>query len=259
METKKCEKCCEVLPKTSEYFHYLSTKRNTFKKICKKCSNRQKPYKWQLVLDTGLKTCSKCEIEKPVELFSKNKTSKDGYASYCIECYDLHFVKPKHEERKSYWREHYQDNSEKRKKDAREYFEENKEKIREYKKDYYESNKEVIKAKVKKRHYDRRENDELYDLICHMRVVVYRYIKNKSKRTMDIIGCSPEELRSHIESLWQPDMTWDNHTHDGWHIDHIKPLSSATTEEEIYMLNHYTNLQPLWAADNLRKGDKIIS
>lgn len=53
-------------------------------------------------------------------------------------------------------------------------------------------------------------------------------------------------------------MCWENHGRHGWHIDHIIPLSSARNEEEIYMLCHYTNLQPLWAEDNLSKGCKII-
>lgn len=51
-------------------------------------------------------------------------------------------------------------------------------------------------------------------------------------------------------------MSWENHGE--WHIDHIIPLSSAKNEEEIYKLNHYTNLQPLWKEENLSKGDKIL-
>ncbi len=53
-------------------------------------------------------------------------------------------------------------------------------------------------------------------------------------------------------------MSWDNHTKYGWHIDHIIPLASAKTEEELKSLCHYTNLQPLWAKENLSKGAKII-
>jgi hypothetical protein len=54
-------------------------------------------------------------------------------------------------------------------------------------------------------------------------------------------------------------MNWENYGQFGWHVDHIIPLSSAKTEEEIYKLSHYTNLQPLWAQDNLKKGNKILN
>jgi hypothetical protein len=51
-------------------------------------------------------------------------------------------------------------------------------------------------------------------------------------------------------------MSWDNYGYYGWHIDHIIPLSSAKTKEEIYKLCHFKNLQPLWWTDNLSKGKK---
>jgi hypothetical protein len=54
-------------------------------------------------------------------------------------------------------------------------------------------------------------------------------------------------------------MTWNNYSHDGWHIDHIVPLSSAKTEEDVIKLCHYSNLQPLWSIDNYKKGNKIIN
>ena len=72
-----------------------------------------------------------------------------------------------------------------------------------------------------------------------------------------IIGCDWEELKHHIESQFQDGMSWDNWSKDGWHIDHIIPLASATNEDEMYKLNHYTNLQPLWSVDNLHKGNRI--
>jgi hypothetical protein len=81
---------------------------------------------------------------------------------------------------------------------------------------------------------------------------------NKKNKTYDIIGCSPIELKTHLESLFLDGMSWENHGVGGWHIDHIMPLSTAKTEEDVYKLSHYTNLQPLWAKDNLQKGCKII-
>ena len=65
------------------------------------------------------------------------------------------------------------------------------------------------------------------------------------------IGCTKEEFKAHIESQFVEGMSWDNWTVDGWHLDHIIPLSKGGT-------NHYTNLQPLWAKDNLSKSNKII-
>ena len=73
-----------------------------------------------------------------------------------------------------------------------------------------------------------------------------------------MVGCSPQSLREHIESKFAGGMSWDNYGVNGWHLDHIIPLASAKNKEEIIKLNHYTNLQPLWAIENLKKGSQII-
>jgi predicted nucleic acid-binding Zn ribbon protein len=78
----------------------------------------------------------------------------------------------------------------------------------------------------------------------------------KQKSTLKIIGCNLEELKSHLEKQFKQGMTWSNHSLKGWHVDHIIPLSSAKSIEELEKLSHYTNLQPLWAKENQRKGDK---
>jgi hypothetical protein len=80
----------------------------------------------------------------------------------------------------------------------------------------------------------------------------------KHNKTFDIVGCSPQQLKEHIQSQFKDNMSWENYGYYGWHIDHITPLSSAKTEEEIYQLCHYTNLQPLWAEDNLKKSNKTL-
>lgn len=84
--------------------------------------------------------------------------------------------------------------------------------------------------------------------------------KNFTKRskTFQILGIDKEGFFNHIESKFQKGMTWDNHGIHGWHIDHIIPVSCATTIEECEKLNHYTNLQPLWAKDNRIKSNKIL-
>ena len=92
------------------------------------------------------------------------------------------------------------------------------------------------------------------------RVRHYIQINNitKKNKTFDIVGCTPEFLKEHLEKQFKNEMTWENYGFYGWHIDHIIPLSSAKNEEELYKLCHYTNLQPLWAKENLSKGTKIL-
>ena len=81
----------------------------------------------------------------------------------------------------------------------------------------------------------------------------------KSDETMNLIGCSAIELKEYLESKFTEGMTWENRGREGWHIDHIKPCSSfdLSDPEQQRECFHYTNLQPLWAKDNLRKGYKI--
>lgn len=79
--------------------------------------------------------------------------------------------------------------------------------------------------------------------------------RRKSQRTMHYVGCTPEELCSHIERLFQPGMSWENMGRD-WHIDHIRPIASFdfSSEDALNACHSYRNLQPLWAAENLKKG-----
>lgn len=77
----------------------------------------------------------------------------------------------------------------------------------------------------------------------------------KRSKTTDLLGCDFNKLKNHLESKFAIGMNWDNY--GKWHIDHIVPIASAKTEDEIVALNHYTNLQPLWAEDNIRKGAKL--
>ena len=85
-----------------------------------------------------------------------------------------------------------------------------------------------------------------------------KYKKSKGLSTASILGCSMVELKLHLEKQFLPGMTWDNHGQIGWHVDHIIPLSTATTEADVIRLNHYSNLQPLWYYDNVRKNPKRV-
>jgi hypothetical protein len=81
-------------------------------------------------------------------------------------------------------------------------------------------------------------------------------VYKKPEKSEILLGCTLDEFVIHLESKFQEGMTISNH--GKWHIDHIIPISSAKTIEDIIKLTHYTNLQPLWAKDNLKKSNKII-
>ncbi len=124
-----------------------------------------------------------------------------------------------------------------------------------------EANPEKI-FKLNKKHYKKRhERDSLYVSKCILRSTVWhafkRIGKNKPADTQTLLGCDWKEAKAHFESLFKEGMTWDNHGIHGWHIDHIRPVSSFK-EDELHLMNHISNLQPLWAHENLEKSDKIL-
>lgn len=117
------------------------------------------------------------------------------------------------------------------------------------------------KEHTKKRRNDytskqRNSNSEQY-IKAILRNQVRRYILDKKgKSTESILGETFDNVRQHIENKFVEGMSWNNYGE--WHIDHIKPLSSGKSKEDYIRLNHYTNLQPLWAEDNMRKRAKEI-
>lgn len=82
----------------------------------------------------------------------------------------------------------------------------------------------------------------------------------KSAATVELLGCRPEQLKAHLESLFRPGMTWDNYGYYGWHVDHVRPLASFDLSDPAQQRQafHYTNLQPLWRLENQLKGDKYL-
>lgn len=117
------------------------------------------------------------------------------------------------------------------------------------------------RKKIQNRIYQksRYDSDPLFATMGRLRARVRAFLKNKNSTktstTKEIIGCSGEQLKVYIESKFQDGMSWENRSQ--WHIDHIVPLASAKSLDEVIKLCHYTNLQPLWAKDNLSKGCKI--
>lgn len=215
-----------------------------------------------------MKICSKCKLEKELKLFSKSKANKDGYCGQCKSC------------KKQY----NKDNFLRIKKKLAEYNILHKERIQEtnttynalhkdeidlYNKEYNssEENRIKINISIKKRY----KNDILFRLKMLMNANINFALKrkgySKNTRTYQILGCTFEEFKQHIESLFELWMNWDNQgdPKDGileinksWDLDHIIPTSSAKTEGELIKLNHYSNLQPLCSYVNrIIKKDRL--
>lgn len=119
-------------------------------------------------------------------------------------------------------------------------------------------NKENINSHAK----NRRKNDIIYKIKSNCRSRLAKLFKDgqyKFSKTFGLIGCSPQKLKLHLEKQFVGKMSWKNYGRRGWHIDHIKPCSlfDLTNLNEQKVCFHYTNLQPLWAKDNLVKSDKF--
>ena len=146
-----------------------------------------------------------------------------------------------------------------------------KDSIKKYKKSWYLANRERLLAKAKERLASKRaeRNEQLngryktdlnYKLQCNLRNRLNIAIKRgyKAGSAVRDLGCSIADLRIYLESQFEPGMTWQNHNLVGWHIDHIKPLTSFDLSDRKQFLQacHYTNLRPMWYNDNIRKGGR---
>lgn len=191
--------------------------------------------------------CIKCNIEQSSDNFWKSKQNKNGLHSYCKSClkecvkiYNKKFFKTEKgkKTRAKTWKK-YASKPEVRKR-------------RNELKRLRKEGTEYIR--------NRRRNDPIFKLKDSLRRRLSLFLKYKGLKKVykfsQYIGCTQHELKEHLEKQFESGMSWDNH--GKWHIDHIIPLSSAKSEEKIYKLCHYTNLQPLWAFDNISKGSKII-
>lgn len=162
------------------------------------------------------------------------------------------------EQYSNYQKEYYQKNRKRKLAREKESRDKNKDAIRKIRRDYYKENSD----KIKKRNYAykkrRLKSDPVYYCaeLCRRRISKCLQEKGFLKRgsTGKMLGCDWDQLKEHIESQFQDGMTWDNR--GKWHIDHIVPLARAETIEQVEELCHYTNLQPLWAAENMSKGAK---
>jgi len=243
------------------------------------------------------KKCDHCKEKKPVEEFYFKKNTLDGLNPTCKNCkkeFDFKYRLKNKEKIKKYFANYEKVNFKKLKQYRDNYYEKNKDVIKLKRKSHYENNKNSVlkcqkkyyqknktkikisnekyreknKDEIRKKQYIRKKERLLFDVNFKIkenlrhRIYSVLYNKyNKSNSTSKLIGCSLKELKDHLESQFKEGMSWDNYGKNGWHIDHILPcaLFDLTDPEQQRKCFHYTNLQPLWAADNLSKGAKIPS
>lgn len=170
--------------------------------------------------------------------FSKNSNAKDGLCSKCKKCY----------------KEYYKTNKEEITKKSLTYRTNNREEIALRQKEYASRNKKV---RNKRQKYNL-ENNINFRLARVLRSRVYNALNGNAKpeSTLKLLGCSIENFKSHLEFQFTKGMSWKTYGLYGWHIDHVKPcdafdLSDPQQQKECF---HYSNMQPLWAGDNIRKG-----
>jgi hypothetical protein len=233
-------------------------------------------------MNQDTKICSKCNQEKILLDFVKDKTRKDGFSYICKKCLSIKFTIYRRlniEKIKQYRlnnitkikkRDHlyYINNKFTRQLYNKQYYIKNIEKHNQNSREYYEKNKNSIKKqriKNKDRRNKQLKNRRRYDInfkIIHNNTVrIKQALKNNQKtgHTIELIGCSVDELKSHLQKQFTTGMSWENYGKGGWDIDHIIPCSffDFTDPEQQKKCCHYSNLQPMWHIENIKKGNKI--
>ncbi len=252
-------------------------------KVCKKCEIEKE----ESHFNKSRGECKECMSIYKKEYAVKNAEKIRAYQSKFRESetytkYQSEYRLKNADSIKEYKKKYYEENSDSvnkylrdrysKRQDVRdkckEYRDLNKEKSRDYSKIYYNINKDEILSGIYKNKKNRIKNDSLFRLYIRVSGTIRDSISRggytKKSRTHEILGCSFEEFKVYIESKFESWMTWDNRglyngeLNYGWDIDHIIPTSSAKSEEDLYRLNHYTNLQPLCSYTNrVIKRDRI--
>jgi hypothetical protein len=216
------------------------------------------------------KICTQCEIEKEISEFNNQKLGKFGVTSVCKSCKKLNnrnkylLNKNKINERTKKWKK---ENKDKIKKISKNWYLKNKEKLLKQNHEYYITHKneykelrEKNKSQLAKYQREFRLKNINHKIAGNLRTRITKVLKgiNKSGHTLDLLGCSIEFFRNHLEKQFTDRMTWENYGKGGWVIDHIKPCCSfdLSKVEELKECEHYTNKQPLWEIDNLKKSGK---
>lgn len=236
------------------------------------------------------KKCSKCHIIKNICDFRKSKKGKHGVMAVCKICqsniekdyrvknpnkskesnkksyeknkqkyteYRKKYYENNLSQLKKYWKTYRDSHIEKRCEYGKNWRESNKDILREKKKDYYLNNKEKINKK-------KNINTLLYNkknphIVCWRNVLRGALVRLKMKKlnkTIELLKYTPEQLKQRIECQFKEGMSWNNYGE--WHVDHKKPISKFNANTPMHIVNSLSNLQPLWAKDNLIKSNKCF-
>lgn len=253
---KACTKCKEI--KEFSLFSKRSKAADGFTHYCKSClaeGNR----KWQQE--------NKERVEAYRKEYAKENAEKIRIARKKYEAENAEKVKKAKAEKYQRTRDRclqkVKENAAKRQPEIRqyqaEYREANREKLRAMSRAYSANNWDQKKAYMREYCKQRKARDPVFAMAGRLRSRMSIFFRKsgfgKPAKTYDLIGCSFDFLAKHLESKFADGMTWDNRSE--WHIDHRIPLSSAGSIEEVTALFHYSNLQPLWAFDNISKGARM--
>lgn len=217
---------------------------STFRKIIKDYPEVKLAIEHLIKFPTD-RICRACKTEKPIGEYMADPVRKGGHRRECKEC------------QKKYHQKIYIDNKRLIDSKNRSWYEENKTSRSLSIKAYRQKN-------GRKFYYKKRErmiSDPIFSLQVRLRDRITKaFLAKEWKKDFGssiLLGTDCATAKIFIERKFQKGMSWENQGE--WHIDHIIPLSSAKTKEELYELCHYTNLQPLWAIDNCKKGNMIPS
>jgi len=256
-ETKKCNMCKQILP--IDNFALVGDKHGSRRGKCKPCQTEHQQrskgtweeyqkgqaYKEELLLlqKEGKRRCRVCKQIKILDEFPNDNSGRVYYnkKSYCKCCAMEKWQKP--------YRQSDIGRAKKSISDKK-----------------YRAKPSSMK-RVNEQRYEKYHNDPAYKLKVLMRGRLNKVLdrKKQSKRFTKELGCTFDELVIHLESQFYTDpktgdiMSWDNHSMEGWHVDHIKPLHEFDLydDEQFKKAAHYTNLQPLWWWENLEKNRGI--
>lgn len=268
---KACTKCGEVKPATTEFFSAQKGGKFGVTSKCKTCVNADSKSHHSTNRDCILAGRAQRSEEINARRRLNYIKNKD-----IISARNKQYIAQNPEATKARKNAWYQENKERIAEVRREnaeslrqkskaYKEKNREKVlaqkRVHMKMYNANNKEKVRESKRKTLKIRRETDSLYRLKRNTATLIRMKLSSggykKKSRTHEILGCEWEFFKSHLERQFLRGMSWENRSE--WHIDHIIPTSKAENEEDAIRLNHFTNLRPMWASENIAKSDRVLT